>query len=416
MTTGTRQTDNAIARGFTLVELMVSMAVLVIAMVAVGYIFSAVSKTSGLTTADIELTDAADVLRRTMQADLNAMAPGFLMVLAYPPVADRRDLPDEPPIPQRRDSLLTFLAVGAPGQFQSFWNPTVTSSEALVTYGPGLTEDPASGDLALPSYLFDSVLSRRAILLVEETLTGTPELDKQWGHGQGATDPDYLPPDRLGAEPWDDKNTFNKLHYSLRSSLVDVIQQRSYQSVILRLRRLLTEGGSSVAFWHTSYAPPALPADAPLDDRGRCCFTLVPHAADFIVEWTDGSVADPRPGTYDSRLQWFGLGRDIDGDGLIRSAVVLPGSSDVISRQQWSMDLMNPPRNIELISNESDPPEPGWSSPAEIMGYWAMWTEQTWQYRPKALRVTVRLYDANKRIRDGAQRLGQVRSFVLEVR
>lgn len=66
--------------GFTLTELMVSIAILVIAMLAVSYIFTSVSRTSGLTTAYIELTHTLDVMRRTMQQDLDAMAPGVLII------------------------------------------------------------------------------------------------------------------------------------------------------------------------------------------------------------------------------------------------------------------------------------------------------------------------------------------------
>jgi len=403
---------------FTLAELMVSVAILVVAMLAVGYIFSSVTKTSGITTATIELTDAADVLQKTMQRDLDVLLPGGMMIRAIVPGINLKDLPIEPVVPQTRSDGLLFFASGSPGQFQSFWNPQAVSSDAIIFYAHGGDEMP-NGDLALPLSLFDRILCRRAILLVSESYAPG---DPNWGNGACGpplNDANYLPPSTLGRAPWNDASAFNQLNTRLMYSRVDVIQGHTASDLITRLRGPLAGYASFIMH---NYAPRRLPEDLNrLYDRGRSCFNLMPHVGEVIVEWTAGSGVDPRPSTYDGRLQWFGLGRDVAGDGVIRSTLALHNQStlpvtDVMSRTAYSLKFTLPVLAIEQTRDDGPTAvRYGSSISPNSAGYLAVWSERTWQYRPKAIRVIVRLYDSNKRIRDDDNRLGREYSFVLQV-
>lgn len=428
---------------------MVSVAVLVLVMLAVSTIFNTVTQTSSLTTADIEISDTVDAIRRTMQADLNALAPGAMLLFIPGPEVDDagdplRDLPTEPAVAQARTSALTFLASGSPGQFESYWNPQVTSSEAFITYRHGLglpTDGPVWGDpnytldqvrsaLRTPRMMFNRILSRRAILLVPDELTGTAELDDQWGHGLG--EPLYYPPNCLGIDNWGTADAFEQLHQSYKLSLVDVMQMRTAAKFIERLRSVT---GNYAALIADNYTPMMMPVRP--EDRGQFCFNLAPHIGEFIIEWTDGSRVNNDPTLP---IQWFGLGRDMDGDGDVE-----PGTGDVISYYLYrelglqtgetvpADDVIHlTPFGIEqgmrsTPQNEANPSVPYGSSIGGGFGYWAVWSYYNWQYRPKLLRVTLWLYDSNKRIRKATdpnspeqalypdERLGQQRSFILEV-
>jgi len=395
---------------------MVSVAIMVLAMLAVGYIFSSVSKTSGLTTANIELTDSIDVLQRIMQEDLRLIVPGVLIIQSPLPMVDLRDRPGEPLIRQTRADAMAFLASGPPGYFQSFWNPRVTSSEAVLFFGQGLNET-----MSAPPNLFDRVLCRRAILFVPETLTGTPELNGGWsGYVASEKDPNYLPPTTLGETVWGHRLMFNQLNSRLTTAKVDVVQTHTLTDLVFLLRGLgdpnRVADPNLPGLTDRCFAPAALPRDPTLvHERGRGCFNLMHRVGDVIVEWTDGSVADPRSGSYDGRLQWFGLGRDVDGDGVIALGGDRPGSADVVSRTRWSTRYGQPVAPISLLElawDDRAPPASYGSSPGT---YRAVWTEDTWAYRPKAIRITVRLYDQSRRVRDADGRLGREYAFVLQV-
>ncbi len=437
---------------------MVSVAVLVLVMLAVSTIFNTVTQTSSLTTADIEISDTVDAIRRTMQQDLDNIVPGAMLLYVPTPAVHAPDfplvdVPTEPPVAQARTSRLTFLVSGSPRQFESTWNPALTSSEALLTYTHGVSLPPGGpvyGDpnyalaevvdaLAPPRILFNRILSRRAILLATDVQPDpTVWDDDNWGHGLGRDedlyDPAlYLPPTSLGTQPWVQSDAFNELNLSFKLSLVDVLRGPTAADFSERLRQVVQLGQPYVALVDASYTPLTVPVRS--RDRGQACFNLAPHVGEFIIEWTDGSRVDDDPTLP---IQWFGLGRDVDGDGVID-----PGrlGGDVISHYAYRLNVLSEgvpdvtvrhltPFGVELgyhPDNEVAPPFRYGSSPGGTYGYWAVWSERNWQYRPKLIRVTLWLYDANKRVRHTTdegppealvypdQRLGLQRSFILEV-
>lgn len=417
MTNQPRQRRHARRSAFTLAELMVSVAILLVAMLAVGYIFSGVSKTSSLTMANIELNDALAVIQQTMQADLQTLAPVvFLIHSPEPENRSARDFTGEPLLTQNRSDAFTCVSSGPPRLFQSYWNPAVYSPDAILFYGHGM--ELYNKTLRDSPNLFDRVYCRRAVLLVPNLF---PAKDPSWGHGMGRTDPNYLPPMSYGTTLWDSANAFNFLNTNIQWSRVDVIQQHTATDLAIRMRDLVKNGEPYRALIARNLAPAEPPTDPNyVSERGLHCFNLLHHVGDVIVEWTDGSMANPLAAANHPdrlRLQWFGRGRDVDGNGLIRTAIQLEGSTDVVSYTAWIAQQPGKVRpfaeNALAPTTDGTPPEKGASSPLGV--YMAAWTEQSWAYRPKAIRMTVRLYDVNKRFRDDNDRLGKEFSFVLRV-
>jgi len=67
-------------RGFTLIELMVSVAIMVVMLLAVGKIFKMSSDASGLVIAHTEVLERLQTIARVMEADLRNIRPGLLII------------------------------------------------------------------------------------------------------------------------------------------------------------------------------------------------------------------------------------------------------------------------------------------------------------------------------------------------
>ena len=140
----------------------------------------------------------------------------------------------------------------------------------------------------------------------------------------------------------------------------------------------------------------------------RACFLLSEHVGDFIIEWTDGSVVDPGDDLadprddLDTRTQWFGWGRDTNCDGNI--AV---GQDDVVSKTAW-LQTYDSGDTLGLLSTfanniEIERADNGFAR------YYAIWATQLNDpaYAPRALRILIRLYDSQMRLRDSRGHAGQ---------
>lgn len=379
----------ATAPAFTLTELMVSVAVLVIAMLAVSYIFSSVTRTSGITTANIELTDVIETMRQTMQADLNAIAPGLLIIDSpdpravdlnnekpYVPDAVGEDFIDNDPNYAPRRDRLVLLTSTNPGTYASWWGGT--SGEAIITYGHnGVWQSDLSNSAPIPLWqavyfptAMSRTLGRRVILL---------GVDDESGNG--------LAQYPLGPS----EATFDRFHQGWDDAVGETLS-----ALLIRLDGLTSAQirglwRRSAAFYSVS------PASADPDYHGKHAFQFMPRVGHFIVEWTEGELA------VGGGLLWFGLyrGRDINKDG----------TDDLIFADRRNTTWPPDPSAADYY-----PPEEAAAAP-DHPGYRAIWRvdKGTWHLRPKALRITVRLYDSNKRLRDADERLGQERSFILEV-
>ena len=386
--------------GFTLTELMVSIAILVVVMLAVSYIFSAVSKTTGLTTANIELTDTLDILRRTMQDDLNAMAPGLLIIDSPDPLnlngAEPTHIPDalgepfddtDPNYAPRRDRLV-LLTGTSPGTYQSWFYPDISTGEAAIHYGHGGVWGGDTVPVHLPALAFDRVLVRRVVLLGADG-AATAVYPLGW------------PP------PGSELLVMFRLHIcafdAVQETLSDLlVRLRGFPATLalqpLYIRSLAGRGFDEVPPIRINAYISTEEERVAWRNRLRHCFEMMPRVGHFIVEWTDGAPPDGPLDPEGGGMQWYGLARDLDDSGTAGEF------GEPRPKGAWPPTGDYPP--------EEDP-----VSPDDYPGYRAVWRVDngTWHLRPKALRVTVRLYDANKRVRDADERLGQPRSFILEV-
>jgi hypothetical protein len=138
------------------------------------------------------------------------------------------------------------------------------------------------------------------------------------------------------------------------------------------------------------------------------------HVGTVIIEWTDGSLVDPRdadpdPNRYvpvNPAIQWFGRPRDVNGDGDLGDAyqgndltnAELNDPVDVMTQFQWANRFSTDfgtlpyapfielrPFVIDYMTNDR---------------YVAVWTPDSWDRRPTAIRVTTRIYDPQQRIRN----------------
>ncbi len=416
MTRAARQPETHRARrpAFTLTELLVSVAILVIAMLAVSYIFTSVSKTSGIATAAIEVNHSIEVLRQTMQADLDAMAPGLLIIdspdpelVGLSPAWDPREpnyvpdaIDDPPPLiyednfayAPRRDRL-TFFTRTSPGTYESWVLRDVTSGEAVITYAHGATEFQVVGTglqaivlQRLIPIAYERTLQRRQILL-----GGTTTLDPDVVADQFPLDINEA---LAGSFYIGARDTVQETLSELLLRLKDPARDVTTTIDMLYARSVAWE--NTAPAYADYFVPLILRNDEPIQpywhDRLKYMNEFLRHVGSFRVEWTDGTT-DLGTG----QLLWYGLTRrvDFDGDGL----------EDVAPKSPWPPPTESPEEDRYIINDKDHP------------GYRAVWRvdNDTWKLRPKALRVTVRLYDSNKRLRDENDRLGQERSFVLDV-
>lgn len=414
-------------RAFTTVELLISTAILIVTMVALIEIIDISSDTAGVTASHAKILESSSAFRETVNDQLRMIEPGLLIIDCPAPTPARREVTGANAILRLRHDRLVFIASGAPEEFQSITFPTgatladpilnqpASSPEALVYFGPGIpladaannnlprqlaTSDSLSVSLTAAEWVF---LHRSILLLVDDPGVADgwwdpPDMSVLNGAGGLLNGGDLgdVPPifDALNCEMDAIHSTAGGLRANA-STLVDLIQAKNAST------DLLTATPSIAALWEPSWAPTTTTADptkaatAP-DYYTRSGFNFIPGLADFRIEWTDGRRVDPANRDY--RTRWFGLFPDAAHVGDPED---LPY---IASRRQ------NVPANADTTAEERlvFQNEIEWSNPSSggvdtSAAYRAIWRRDTWQYRPKALRFTYRLYDARNRIKHVTQ-------------
>jgi prepilin-type N-terminal cleavage/methylation domain-containing protein len=175
----------AVASGFTLMELMVSVAILVIVILAVGIIFQSASRAVGVSQATLTMLSNTDATQGQFQRDVSAIDKnGFLVIRSVSNGG-------------RRFDQISFIALGnfpnrtgVSDVTQPFTDPLVASA-ALVWYGQLAIQSatpPAGGNYlvanqgtavaltALPSGVNDGdfILGRHTTLLVSPSGNNAP--------------------------------------------------------------------------------------------------------------------------------------------------------------------------------------------------------------------------------------------------
>ncbi len=431
-------------RAMTLLELVVSVALLAVIGVTITSIFNISSDATARTAANSEVQAAAGALRDTLSDQFAKMAPGLLILESPAPSSPRRESKNAPRFMRIRHDRLVFLAVGDDGEYQSFTDPTrgdplvdpsrttASSSQAIVYFGPGLPltksiaplqPQPLADDTSLLSMTLTAsewVFLHRAILLMTDLDPNTdpswmpPRLDQLLSAGMfgGAT---LYPPFLLGqmdaiySQPGD-------THLATARTIANLILQKPPAT------DLLTATPSIRSLWAPSHAPRSVSFNGNLGDfYTKSGANFIPHLADFRIEWTDGRPIGPNgpdglPGTGDEpgagqdvmRTRWFGLrpdpAFDVDNGFLnnLESGALLPNVA--VRREDFVTDTTTDEAAVFGITSIA----PGsqnqieWTSSAGSgpdVAYRAIWRLDTWRYRPKALRFTYRIYDADNRLK-----------------
>ena len=419
--------------GFTLVELLVAASIMSVMIIGISVVFKAASAASGITEADIRALESLRVLDQALREDLEnhfATSQGLLIIHSEL-TASTESLEGG----VDRLARVDRLAMTARGRYESVTATLkdigpVSSDAALLMYGHGhpgrISANQPTGPIT-PQLGGDDppqgprvewILCRRAILF------GIPDSNDIIYHlGERPLDNMFPAP----AVRWE--STYGRIY----KSLSDGLQARLGDFAAA----MAQSGGGQPPLRNLQgiyYARSLVPATVGPTTHRRAFPIMLPNTSDFLVEWTDGSFVQPGPvnpftgkrgDPIDSRVQWFGLPRDTNGDGNIA-----PFSGDTMTKIDWLLgpdharDLLGAPSTddfgapdvltaftgIDISGQQTGVPIESFpfdaSAPYRPSGvggnyYHASWfsvSASQWRFRPKAFRISIRLYDTALRL------------------
>ncbi len=394
---------------FTVIELLVSVGVLVVAIFALATVFDISSETTGRTVAHAELLEASAAVRQRITDQLSKIQPGLLIIESPAPTQARQEIQGGERLFRLRHDRIVFLARGGPGEFQSCTDPTcgtpalpdrepAASREALVYFGPGI---PLSNTPALLERRFDSAavqlpaaewaMAHRAILLL---------LDDPNHPGWTPPDMSVLTGGLLAGGRLNDpvtSNIYQGRMDAVRSSATHLAQGRTLIQIIAEMNpatQLLTATPAIAGLLDPNLVPTTVSLDPgmPLDYYMHGGFTLQPRLADFRVEWTDGQTNN---GVPDYGTRWFGLRPYWDSP--LNNVDAVQQKAQRRQDAPYAADAF--PAELDAFREKIEWSNPSGGTAAADAAYRAIWRADTWDYRPKALRFTYRIYDAGNRLK-----------------
>ncbi|MCA9256862.1 MAG: type II secretion system protein [Phycisphaerales bacterium] len=441
---------SARSRGFTLVELLVTLGLVSIVIVSVSQIFRISSNAAAVTAANGSLIEKARAVNETLESEVRNMAAnGFLAIVCPPPIRHDVELQNGPTIPLQVDRI-AFLARGNPEEYESPSDPTrptagdptleklgpATSSEAVIYFGPGDATTKNTFGIINTLQLENNFLLthewpfiHRAILLLPELPPSrdiswvTRNMDSMFVTGGIFNNQAGLPAQYAGG--------VTDIIYSSATLRANV---RTFAQLLMD-KDWNTDLGSNypsiAAFWSPSVAPQTLTVNAAATNmrnfyrRSGATFTF--GLADFRVEWTDGRPIDPigadglvSTGDENLNTRWFGIRPDptipvtpadladlTTVTGPADTATGVPYFAYARHRTYVDPNLSSAEQLAEQAINDVFHDRIEWprgsdAGTPETM-YRAIWRTDTWEYRPKALRFTYRLYDENDRIKNTSE-------------
>ncbi|MCB9855125.1 MAG: prepilin-type N-terminal cleavage/methylation domain-containing protein [Phycisphaerales bacterium] len=436
-------------RGLTLIELLVTVGLVAIVIVSISQIFRVTSDAAAVTEANASLIQKSRNINETLEREVRNIAPDCILVInCPPPIRFDTEIANGPSVPLQVDAI-AFIARGNANEYESTTDPTrpivgsptlenlgpATSSEAIVYMGPGdpMTKNPVIGidPLRLEQNLIvasDWPFVHRTILLLPELPENrvatwvTRDMQSLFVNGG-------LFNNQTGLTPQYENGTTDVVY----SSATLRANSRTFAQLLMNKdwdTDLATDTPSIVSFWSRSLAPQTLTVNVAATNlrnfyrRSGATFTF--GLADFRVEWTDGRPVDPigldgMPNTGDENLntRWFGIGPD-PKEPVTQAALVelttVNDPGDAVGVPYYAWKRQNAYINPNLSPAEQDAEQAindfyrdriewprGNNAGTTRSMYRAIWRADTWEYRPKALRFTYRLYDENNRIKNNTE-------------
>lgn len=421
---------------FTLIEVLVSVGLLAITIAALSTIFTISSDATARAAANAEVMRASSAVRDRIDDQVSKIADEGLLIINCPaPTTPRAEAPvGSAPrgFRQRWDSLV-FLARGGVEEYVSHTdpyrgdpaNPTArpaSSSEAIVYFGPGtpLTRTaapPVPRPLANDANVLGATMTAQEWMFLHRTILLLAERDPNnttaWNPPTVAavTSPGAM----LGGGPLDANMRRGQMDAIVSAPNMPASVQTLAEFVLgLPLAGdLLTAAPSIASLWEPSWAPATVTTDNDTnpDFYTRGGATFVPGLADFRIDWTDGKQNDPANG--DLRIRWFGLRPDPDFDvsnnvlDSFNNPSVTPQIIPSIAVRREDTSIATTVEEAKAFGITSIAPGsqnqiewtniPGGSG--DDAAYRAIWRGDTWKFRPRALRFTYRIYDANHRLK-----------------
>jgi hypothetical protein len=398
------------ARGVTLLELLVAMGVLLLAMVSISKIFSITSDAAGVAAAHSEVIEAASAIRERLDRELARMDPESLLIIDSPAATTARsDIPNGPKlVRQRQDRLVFVTSAGTIAAYQSYTHRWASSPagddrsppaspQALVYFGPGIPVDADGNELdfnsatvALPGSSW--TLAHRATLLLDRLPANT---DTTWVPVPSSTFESTM----LGGGPIDPTLRDGRVDAILDSDPLAVIGSylpRFADLIQLKTPADMTSPTPSIAgLWSPSLTPLSFSLNtANTDFYTRTGNLLAPRLSEFRIEWTDGRAVNPVGVNPNMNMRWFGLEPNYADNPDIAN----PDSLNYVAVRRRDVTAETTPAETAAFANEIEYASSG-TAPATNADYRAIWRKGTWALRPKALRITFRLYDARNRLR-----------------
>lgn len=401
-------------RGFTMVELMVAIGILLAAILAVSRIFTISSDVTSRTAAHAELIEAAAGVRERLAAELARLAPDSLLVIDSPrPTLARADIPNDRRLFRLRHDRVVFVTNSPTlSTYQSHthrWaaTPTIpdrsppTSGQSIAYFGPTIAVQADGVEISF-----------------EDDPTALAASQWTYGHRNTLffteippnTDPAWTP---MTTNAFETMLTGSPLAATLREGETDVLIDSDPASIegsyvarfsdFIRNQSfvdLLSPTPGIRALWEPHLTPTtfSLVDAADRDFYTRLGGALRHGMADVRIEWTDGrrvNPDDPNPANRNFNTRWFGLFPD--------------GTQDVDLAQPdnvtyYASRRQNAIGDTTVSENQTFANQIEWSAFANganvNAAYRAIWRADTWAFRPKAIRVTMRLYDALNRLED----------------
>lgn len=408
--------------GFTLAELMVSVAVLLVLMTMVAWIFSTATRASSVATASNELNAFARAAENQFGRDLDGLLKDSFIGIWYQLTEDPRYAGASPKRYLRTDRIVFFTA----GDHSSIKQLRDQRSVRDWPSGQALIDPPGASGLLNPGPIRGSVAKvflghsyptdqtdtanantdPRTWVLARRSQVVTPDLDivavRHVLNSVDSVQADQMEFELRGPDTWE------RLWLSPTTAddpLADLFGTDGDHGLMTEKPEIyfdwldFTGASTGIRYWGAMRRPVVN-----IKNNIGMHMLFLPGCAEFKVQrWIE---RDPLTGEALGPDSANGMPRwwpedDRDGDGLANN-----GTSDFLANP-----MINTSGNTIGICEYFNaplpaPPTPPVWLPGDGTPYYPLSGTRRWYYFtkddiPKAIKVTIRLFDANKRIPDG---------------